>query len=139
MLLKMAIFAEKYELKMDTLNSALHNGTARYKTVDGFRYVDEKYLLRRVAFKAYVKEFNQEVYYLLSEYFTVAEMTRVSKLERGYLEHNLFALKADSILSYRVTPAAWEWFRFFRSVVRLLRKRQPRLVVGYILDRRMDA
>ena len=109
--------------------------------------IDESYFIRRVEFKRQVHLFNQSMYYLLTEHFSVMEYARaiaehgngLAESIYNHLNTRLFALDENSIVTNKVNRVDWMLFRFNRKVMLALNKKFGiKFDVEKILDRRMN-
>ncbi len=138
-------FENKYNLKENSLNVFR---TTNKKHAIAFRkkgktsQADEFYFLRRYEFKKRVQFCAQDVYYLVSEHFSDADIARfLSKTFGGthesyqtYFSFNLFSRSTDTILSIQIPQTHLKLFKFWWQIERRIRRRGAS--ISKILDRR---
>jgi hypothetical protein len=140
-------FCEKHNISLALVG--VHKSIGNYPVnVITSEFIDDKYFERRVAFRNYVKEFNQAMYYYLTEFFSESECGRVIEKHFGgnassysvFMNHRLFCLEdSRSIMDYKVSMTEWKLFRFNRKVmIRLNQIFGIKFDVEYILDRRAE-
>lgn len=140
-----ADFENKYDLKEDSLH-AFRAVTKKHKIAfrkkGKINQVDECYFLRRYEFKKKVHFCAQDVYYLISEHFSDADIASfLSKTFGGtqgsyqaYFNSNLFSASIGTILSIEVPKRNFKLFRLWWQIERRIRRRGAS--IAKILDRR---
>ncbi len=140
-----ADFEHKYDLKEDSLHAfrAMNKKhTIAFRKKGKSNQVDEVYFLRRHEFKKKVQLRAQDVYYLISEHFSDADIARFLSETFGgtyssyqvYLSSNLFSASIGTILSIEVPKRNLKLFRFWWQIERRIRRRGAS--IAKILDRR---
>lgn len=145
-------FCEKYDVSKMNVYVCKHDGTLPsniFKGVPRSRemMIDEKFFTRRLDFKQDVKMFNHDMYYYLTEFFSLSHIAQTiakyydvsAETMVTYFSSRLFVRDESSVLRYKVTKLDWIFFRFGRKIMlKLNRKYGIKFDVGYILDRRMQ-
>jgi hypothetical protein len=107
-------------------------------------YVDESYFLKRWEFIRKVNLRNQDLYHLLAEHFSEAEMARAIKEYTkvksaltsisAHLREDTFML-GDGTNQTIISPIKWAVYRYASAIERRLKRRGAS--IEKILDRRM--
>ncbi len=143
-------FCEKYDLNVSNLYVAKSEGkipdTVFYRPLNAKRnHIDERYFVRRKEFRKRVKLFNEDVYYYLTEHFSVLEITEIiQKLygvhhnaTRVFLYHRLFMTDSGSMLATTLTKPEWALFKYGRLLEQELSvKYGYKVKISEILDKR---
>lgn len=129
-------FCQKYGLSRDAVYVAKSEGklpsSIFHKPINSHAdSIDESYFLRRAKFRRKVELFNQSMYYILTEHFSVAEYAKAIVKVFGrpfdsvyiHLNMRLFTLDDRSILVSKVSKLNWDLFRFNRKVIIMLNRR----------------
>lgn len=140
--MKVIDFANKYKLSRDGLYVSINDGRLpmAYKTHNGWE-LPEEYFIRRRNFKVDLINYNHDMYYLLTEYFSQSEVARAFKPDMesatvSWFSKGMFTPDEKTILNYRIYSYHWEFFRFARRVHRALNRRTGvKLDIGYLLDK----
>ena len=105
-------------------------------------YIDEKKIEKRHEFRSKVVNFCHDMYFLLSDKFTNAEIGRaVNKYTKGedrswnvFFCSNLFSQNDNGYLAYKITDKIWLFFKFCRSVYLGLRRKYKNFSLEKFLD-----
>ena len=138
-------FENKYNLIENSLN--VFKATKKQHAI-AFRgkrkssQVDEYYFLRRHLFKQKVHFCAQDVYYLVSEHFSDADIARFLQNTfggtydgfRSYLNLSLFNSNTDTILAICPSKNHLKLFKYWWQIERRLRRRGAS--ISKILDKR---
>ena len=122
-------FSDLYEINIDNVFQARVTGllpeqifTTDRKTL----YIDEKYVLRRLAFKKYVTNRSHEMLYFLERYFPTSTVSyMLNRIDPSnsvgswdvFLNKTMFTLDAKSVLSFKVTSMMWKFYRYARWIL----------------------
>jgi hypothetical protein len=118
------------------------------KKGDDLLYVNEEYFLRRQKFKEDVIQFNQDLYYLLSEHMSDTNISRLVSVTgkvkllscNTFLSDGLWTIGRTSIMSTKVSNANWNMYRVGNWLLnRISRIKRKKIDVEFILDKRMPA
>ena len=139
-------FSEKYNLHHNTLMVRKSGG---YISSDAFykspkhavMQVNEKWFIKRWELIKRVQLDNQELYYLITEYFSTMTLCREIKNLYGgsvgsyseYFARDLFSQSSDNRI--KVGIVAWRVWRYFRTIERRLKRRGTSMTK--MLDKRM--
>lgn len=134
-------FAEKYDMTVNNIYMALENKLFTRAIIKDNR-LPINYFERRVEFNKNVQLFNQDMYYYLTEFYSVTHISKVVKDIYGvsinqYLHDYLFRPQKEGIFKYTVTQPALVFYRYGKSVERKLLQKNPKFNLTKILDRRM--
>ncbi len=140
-----ADFKNKYSLKENSLNvfrTTNKEHAIAFRKKGKINQVDEFYFLRRHTFKRKVHFCAQDVYYLVSEHFSDADIARfLSKTFGGtyesyrtYFNSYLFSINTDTILSIQVSKTHLKLFKFWWQIERRIKRRGAS--IAKILDKR---
>lgn len=89
--------------------------------------IDENYFIRRVEFKKRITNEMHDYYFYLTRYFSEAEICRmIYKIDstqslstwQAFLSNGLFALNNDSIMTTKVPPKKWAFYRYSTWIIR---------------------
>ena len=140
-------FAEKYGISAETLMSRkcmgdLPSNIFYYPLNSKVMYVDESFFTRRWAFKNRVKYNNQDMFYLLTEYFSISELSKcISNMYGGnelslnmYFSRSLFAYDHRNTIT--ITMLEYRAWKYFKQIERRLKRRGTS--IEQMLDIRMN-
>ena len=135
-------FCEKYEINRNTLDVCVHTGVIPDKHITR-KLINEEYILKIQNFKRKMQLKNQELYYLLMEYFNAVEIAKQCSIKditldsmSDYLRDGLFRLDDSTLLNTRVSKRAIYAYRYWWKIERRLRRRGAS--ISKILDMRME-
>lgn len=140
-----ADFEHKYDLGENSLNGFRARNKKHamaFRTKGKISQVDEFYFLRRYEFKKKVHFRAQDVYYLISEHFSDADIARFLSETFGgaqsgyqsYLGSNLFIENTGTILSIQISENHLKLFKFWWQIERRIKRRGASITK--ILDKR---
>ncbi len=140
-------FADKYGISADTLMSRkcmgdLPNSIFYYPLNSKVMYIDESFFTRRWEFKNRVKYNNQDMFYLLTEYFSISELSKcISNMYGGnelslnmYFSRSLFAYDHRNTIT--ITMLEYRAWKYFKQIERRLKRRGTS--IEQMLDIRMN-
>lgn len=145
-------FCDKYNLNPSLLYVEVNNGTINksvfFKPLNAkVNHIHESHFVRRKEFKKMVNLYNQDLYYYLSEHFSIPKIAKAVNEFTGIdesritllLYERLFAVDRSSILSTRVSDSEWAFFKYGKQVERdLSRFKGEKVFISDILDKRME-
>jgi len=121
-------------------SKCLGNHLSAYALIGGRSYVNEEYFTKRREFHNTAKMFTQDMYYLLIENSTEAEIARQAcghldpEAMSVFLNSRLFSLNSKSIIDNKMSVYAWKFWKYCKTEERRLKHLDPTFDVGKSLD-----
>ena len=147
-----ADFAEKYEMTIANIYSQKCLGGIPkhlFKKIDKKQEtINESYFIKRVEYRKKVQFFNQDIYYLLIDYYSEGQIieavaTYYSGAKggiTGYVTNSMWACHSRSVITNSVNEREIVFYKFGKRLIRRLNKITGyKIDVPYILDRRMNS
>ena len=146
--LRLSTFCEKYKIQEATITVAKSTGILPshiFRTVElDFMQIDEAWYIRRKEFRMKVRNRIHDLYYFLTEHFSLSDVAReVVKYRKGnvnyssivmYFNQDLFMEAPETLHAIKLTPNMWAMYRYWWAIERRLRRRGAS--IAKVLDRR---
>ncbi len=122
-------FNKKYNLDPANVHVSINQGAfprsvLRSDKLESIRLqVDENYFLRRKAFRIKVKNYVQDMYFLVSKVQNDMELARTFGVYAVYFADRLWNRPSEAILNYRIPKAEWKVFKLMRRLEMKIRGR----------------
>jgi hypothetical protein len=116
----------------------------------GTLFIDEKFFTRRKAFQKKCQFFSQDMYYILSEYYSDTHLAKqIMKNDEScdltrhsivvYFSSYLFRLQTESVLDYKPSRTDVAVFKYFWKTYLAFKRKYKNFDIQDILDRRATA
>ena len=122
-------FNKKYSLDPANIHVSINQGAFPRSVLKNDKreslrlQVDENYFLRRKAFRIKVKNYIQDMYFLVATRQSDMQMAKTFGVYVVYFADRLWNRPSDAILNYRIPKAEWKVFKLMRRLEMKIRGR----------------
>ena len=105
-----------------------------YKPFNDYYHIDEDFFLRRIEFRNKVKNYIQDMYFLLTEVASDSKLSRVFGIVNTYFSQGLWNRYDNSVINYRINGTDWKFYRKLRRLHRRIERLGVKFDIAEILD-----
>lgn len=133
-------FNKKYNLDNSHIHVRIGEGSFRkedvlYKNSRERTSIREEFFLRRIEFRKKVKNYIQDMYFLLERVSNDSELARIFGVANTYFSQGLWnSYEHHSILNYKINGSDWKLFRKMRKLHRRIEQLGVKFDIKEILD-----
>ena len=100
----------------------------------GYLLVDENFFIRRLEFRNKVKNYIQDMYFLLTEVASDIKLGKVFGVANTYFTQSIWNRYDTTILNYKINGSDWKVFRKMRKLHRKIERLGVKFRIEDILD-----
>lgn len=104
----------------------------------GYLKVNENYFIRRIEFRSRVKNYIQDMYFLLTEVASDIKLGKVFGVSNTYFSQSIWNRYDGTILNYKINGSDWKVFRKMRKLHRKIERLGVKFNIEEILDAEID-
>lgn len=136
--MKLEEFNNKYGLVDSHIFVAIGSGRLQksvlYKPINDSYHIDENFFLRRIAFRNKVKNYIQDMYFLLTEVASDIRLGKAFGIVNTYFSQGLWSRYENTIINYQINGTDWKFYRKLRKLHRRIERLGVKFDIADILD-----